>query len=296
MISRLVYAGCKRTTLLKEMLAHPLLDFFMEAHSGISAVIVEDVGFKGIWASSLTISAQLGVRDYDEASWTQVLEVLEFMAARTIVPILVDAGSGYGNFNNARRFAKKLEQRGIAGVCYEDRPFPKASLLEVGEHALLDISEFQRKIEACKAAVTDPDFQIVAKVEALVAGYGLDEAIQRSEAYRQAGADAILIQSNRSDLKEIEEFVQAWDERHPLILVPSKYYETPTDTFRDWGISAVIWEDHNLRASIDAMKEVSKELFETQSIVGVEHKLRSVNEVFRLQGRHELVEDEKKYL
>ena len=80
----------------------------MEAHNGMSAKIVEEAGFKGIWASGLTISAALGVRDNNEASWTQVLEVLEFMSDNTSIPILLDGDTGYGNFNNMRRLVKKL--------------------------------------------------------------------------------------------------------------------------------------------------------------------------------------------
>ena len=76
------------------------------------------VGFKGIWGSGLSVSAQMGVRDSNEASWTQVLEVLEFMSDATDVPILLDADTGYGNFNNARRLVRKLEQRGVAGTYY----------------------------------------------------------------------------------------------------------------------------------------------------------------------------------
>lgn len=88
--------------------------------------------FAGIWASGLSISAQMGLRDNNEASWTQVLEVLEYMSDAADLPILVDGDTGYGNFNNARRLVRKLEQRGIAGVCLEDKVFPKTnSLLEV---------------------------------------------------------------------------------------------------------------------------------------------------------------------
>lgn len=72
-------------------------------------------GFKGIWGSGLSISAQLGVRDSNEASWTQVVDVMEFMSDATSVPILLDADTGYGNFNNARRLVRKLEDRGVAG-------------------------------------------------------------------------------------------------------------------------------------------------------------------------------------
>ncbi|HJO68828.1 MAG TPA: isocitrate lyase/phosphoenolpyruvate mutase family protein, partial [Rhodospirillales bacterium] len=112
---------------LRALLASPKLEFLMEAHNGLSAKIVEESGFEGIWASGLTMSAALGVRDNNEASWTQVLEVLEFMADATTLPILVDGDTGWGNFNNMRRAVRKLCQRGIAGICIEDKLFPKTN-------------------------------------------------------------------------------------------------------------------------------------------------------------------------
>src|SRR5512140_3491143 len=117
----------KKSTLLRNMLMSSELEFLMEAHNGLSAKIAEEAGFKGIWGSGLSISAALGVRDNNEASWTQVLEVVEFMADATSVPILLDGDTGYGNFNSARRLVTKLEQRGIAGVCMEDKIFPKTN-------------------------------------------------------------------------------------------------------------------------------------------------------------------------
>ena len=120
----------------------------MEAHNGLSAKIVQEAGFKGIWGSGLSISAQLGVRDSNEASWTQVVEVLEFMSDNTDIPILLDADTGYGNFNNARRLVRKLEQRHVAGACIEDKLFPKTnSLLDNRQQPLADINEFALKIK-----------------------------------------------------------------------------------------------------------------------------------------------------
>ena len=111
-------------------------------------------GFKGVWGSGLSISAQLGVRDSNEASWTQVMEVMEFMSDATDIPILLDADTGYGNFNNARRLVTKLEQRGIAGACIEDKLFPKTnSLLDGRAQPLADIDEFCAKIKACKGNI-----------------------------------------------------------------------------------------------------------------------------------------------
>jgi phosphoenolpyruvate phosphomutase len=123
----------RKTTQLRELFEGPELGYLMEAHNGLSAKIVQEAGFKAIWASGLSISAALGVRDNNEASWTQVLDVMDFMTECTDIPILLDGDTGYGNFNNMRRLVKKLEQIGIAGVCIEDKVFPKRnSLLDDG--------------------------------------------------------------------------------------------------------------------------------------------------------------------
>lgn len=144
-------SSLRKTTQLKKMITSKNLEFIMEAHNGLSAKIVEEAGFKGVWGSGLSVSAQLGVRDSNEASWTQVLEVLEFMSDNTNIPILLDADTGYGNFNNARRLVKKLEQRGVAGACIEDKLFPKTnSLLDDRVQPLADIDEFSLKIKVIK--------------------------------------------------------------------------------------------------------------------------------------------------
>lgn len=285
------------TTKLKNLLLSNELNFIMEAHNGLSAKIVENAGFKGIWASGLSISAALGVRDNNEASWTQVLEVIEFMSDAVDIPILLDGDTGYGNFNNMRRLVRKLEQRGIAGVCIEDKLFPKTNSFINGEaQPLADIDEFCGKIKAAKDAQADPDFIVVARVEAFIAGWGLDEAVKRAEAYRQAGADAILMHSKKSNASEIKAFMEIWGDRHPVIIVPTKYYSTPTMHFNDWGVSMVIWANHNVRAAITAMEETTKRIYEDQSLVNIEGAISSVGHIFELQGADELKEAEKKYL
>jgi len=285
---------------LREMLKRPQLDFIMEAHSGLSATIVEEAGFKGIWASGLSISAAMGVRDSNEASYTQVLEVLEFMSDRTSIPILLDGDTGYGNFNNARRLVRKLEQRGIAGVCLEDKLFPKTnSLLDGVSQPLADVDEFCGKLAACKDAQKDDNFSVVARCEAFIAGWGLDEMLRRATAYTKAGADGILVHSKLSDPSEIEAFMKAWNkEGHPcpIVIVPTKYYTTPTEKFSEWGVNLVIWANHNLRSSITAMQNTTKQIFQDSSLVNVEPKIATVKEVFRLQNNDELKDAEKKYL
>ena len=293
----LIHQMMKKTTQLKQLIQSSDLEFIMEAHNGLSAKIVEEAGFKGIWGSGLSISAALGVRDNNEASWTQVLDVLEFMSDNSTIPILLDGDTGYGNFNNMRRLVKKLEQRDVAGVCIEDKLFPKTNSFISGEtQPLADIDEFCGKIKAARDTQSDSDFVLVARVEAFIAGWGLHEALRRAEAYRQAGADAVLIHSKKSNPSDIEVFMKEWSNRLPVVIVPTKYYTTPTKHFKDMGVSLVIWANHNIRSAAKVMQETTKRIFEEQSLIHVEDNIVSVSEIFRLQNADELKEAEKRYL
>jgi len=286
-----------KTSQFKQMLQSNELSFIMEAHSGLSAKIVEEAGFKGIWASGLSISAAMGVRDNNEASWTQVVDVLEFMSDATTIPIMVDADTGYGNFNNARRLVRKLEQRSIAAMCIEDKLFPKTnSLLDDEPQPLADMDEFCGKIKAAKDTQQDPDFSVVARVEAFIAGWGLAEALKRAEAYALAGADAVLIHSKQKNAQEIMDFMQAWQNFAPVVIVPTTYYRTPTEDFARAGVRLIIWANHLLRASVKAMQETAAEIYGHQSLMTVEENIVPVKEVFRLQDMAELKAAESRYL
>ena len=282
---------------LKRLLHSDALEFLMEAHNGLSAKIVEEAGFKGIWASGLSISAQLGVRDNNEASWTQVLEVIEFMSDATTIPILLDGDTGYGNFNNMQRLVRKLEQRDIAGVCIEDKLFPKTnSFINGNAQPLADMDEFCGKIKAAKDAQRNEDFVLIARVEAFIAGWGLAEALKRAEAYAQAGADAILIHSKKRVADEVLAFKKKWDNRCPVVIVPTTYYATPTEVYQNAGFSIAIWANHLLRSSIAAMQQTAKKIVKDKSLQSIEDTVIPVSEIFRLQGAAALLEAEKQYL
>lgn len=287
----------KKTTQFRNLLQSDQVEFILEAHSGLSAKIVEEAGFKGIWGSGLSISAAMGVRDNNEASWTQVLEVVEFMSDATTIPILLDADTGYGNFNNVRRLVRKLEQRNVAAMCIEDKLFPKTNSFIGGEQQpLADIDEFVGKIKAAKDTQQDPDFSVVARVEAFIAGWGLDEALRRAEAYHQAGADAILMHSKIATADQILAFMNEWQDTCPVVVVPTMYYDTPTEVFEEAGVSLVIWANHLLRSSITAMQETARTIYEARSLQPVEGEVVSVKEIFRLQNAGELKQAEKIYL
>jgi phosphoenolpyruvate phosphomutase len=269
----------------------------MEAHNGLSAKIVQNSGFKGIWGSGLSISAALGVRDANEASWTQVLEVINFMNDATDLPILLDGDTGYGNFNNARRLVQKLDQLGVAGVCLEDKIFPKTNSLLDAKQELADIKEFCGKIRACCDSKLSKDFVVVARIEAFIAGAGLEEALKRANEYEQAGADAILVHSKKATPIEIKEFMTEWNKkqnRAPIIIVPTTYFTT-YEEFANLGCALIIWANHNMRASVFAMERVCKQIYDEVSIKNLKD-ISTVKHVFELQNEDELQEAEKKYL
>lgn len=285
-----------RAAALRTLLHAPTLDFLMEAHSGLSAKIAEEAGFPGIWASGLSMSAMLGLRDSNEASWTQVLDMLEYMADATTLPLLVDGDTGHGNFNNVRRFVRKLGERGIAGVCIEDKLFPKTNSFIGEAQPLADVAEFCGRLRAGKDAQTCDDFCIVARTEALISGHGMEEALRRTEAYHAAGADAVLVHSKKSTAAEIVAFAERWQNRCPLVIVPTMYHATPTEVFRRAGISVVIWANHLLRASITAMRQTARQVAQDESLREVEGRVAGVGEVFALVGNDELEEASKRYL
>lgn len=284
----------KRTTALRNMIQASEIGSIIEAHNGLSARLAEDAGAKGLWASGLAISSALGVRDSNEASWTQVLDVIEYIVDSTSVPTLVDGDSGYGNFNNFRRFVAKLEQRGAAGVCIEDKLFPKMNSFVDNHQDLIGIGEFCGKIKAAKDILRDPDFVIVARIESFIAGTGLDDALDRAAAYREAGADAIFIHSKRKDASEIEAFCRAWAGRLPVVVAPTTYADTPIQTLSDMGISLVIWANHLVRASAYAMRACVEHLVRNGGPGGLSN-LISVSELLKLSDVEELVEAERRY-
>lgn len=282
-------------TSLRDLILSNDLSFLMEAHDGLSAAIAERAGFKGLWASGLSISSALGYRDANEASWTQVVDVVERMVDATNIPVLVDGDSGFGNFNNARLLAKKLEQRGASGVAIEDKGFPKMNSFVGDRHPLADINEFCGRLRAVKDT-TGSDFVLVARIEALIAGHGLDEALVRADAYAEAGADAILIHSRKAVADEILAFAEQWDNKLPVVIVPTKYYRTPVSAYRSAGISTVIWANHSMRAAVAGMRDICSRIQTEESIAGIENQVAGLEELFGLIGYEELAQAEEHYL
>lgn len=293
----LYMSSVRKTTALRRLISSPELAFVMEAHNGLSAKIATEAGFPALWASSLTLSAALGVRDNNEISWTQVAEQIELMNDATEAPILVDGDSGHGDFNIVRRLVAKLAQRGAAGICLEDKLFPKTnSFLRSEQQPLADADEFAGKLKAALDARLDEDFVVIARTEALIAGRGMAEALRRAEAYRQAGVHGVVIHSKSAKPDEVFTFMREWAGRLPVVLIPTKYHATPAAAFRANGVSTVIWANHLLRGATSRMQELAAQIRREESIVSVEDAVAPMAEIFRLQGDAELAAAEQRYL
>lgn len=287
----------RKTARLRELIRSPRLELLMEAHDGLSAVIAEEAGFQALWAGGFAIAASMGLPDDNEASFAEVLQVVEYMADKTRVPILMDGDTGYGDYNNVRRMVRKLEQRGIAGVCIEDKVFPKRnSFVPRARHQLAEVEEFCGKVRAAKDVQRDPDFVVVARVEAFIAGWGLDEALLRAHAYAGAGADAILIHSAKTSAEEVLAFKAAWGDRLPVVVVPTMYHSTPTEVLEGAGFSLCIWANHLVRAATSAMQRVARQVHADRHLRAVEPAIAPMAELFRIQGEPARAEVEPRYL
>ena len=215
------------------------------AFDAMSAKLVENAGFDAVWAGSFAISATHALPDASILTMTEFLDATSRMVEACNIPIIADCDTGYGGPSNVSHLVKKYENAGVAAICIEDKIFPKEnSLLEDGKNDLLPEKEFVAKILAAKEAKQNDAFMIIARIEALISGAGINEALKRATAYEKAGADAILIHSKQKTPKEVFEFVNEWDGNVPIVVVPTTY-----DSVK---ISELI--DHKIRMIIFAIK------------------------------------------
>ena len=280
---------------LKELFKKDGLIRLVGAHNGLTAKLVEQNGFEGVWASGLEISTSQAVPDANILTMKDFLEVAINMNDSISIPVVADCDTGFGNSNNVIQMVKKYEAAGIAGVCIEDKLFPKVNSYIPGRQELAPIPEFVGKIMAGKSAQRTENFMIFARVEALIAGLGQEEALKRAKAYADAGADAILIHSKQKTSDEIIKFVKSWNNYKPLIIVPTSYPCLKEEQMKELGIKMVIYANHGLRASIKNINETLAHI-NKYGIADIDDKIAPMSSVFALQGMPRMKEEERKYL
>ncbi len=266
------------------------------AHDALSARLVEEAGFGAIWASGFGLSAVRALPDASILTERETLEGARAMVEATEIPVIADIDTGFGNAINAMHAVQHFEAAGIAAVCIEDNVFPKRCSFYTGvTRELAPAEEHARKIAAARAASRDPEFVVIARTEALIAGWGKEEALVRARAYADAGADAILIHSKHATFEELRDVVADWDRDIPLVAVPTTYIETPLADLDAAGFRIVIYANQSLRASVRAMRETLAHL-RGEEHACAESKIATLDDIYGLVGLRELRENEARFL
>jgi len=264
------------------------------AFDAMSAKLVEFHGFDAVWAGSFAISATHAVPDASILTMTEFFDAASNMAETCKIPVIADCDTGYGGPSNVSHMVRKYENAGIAAICIEDKTFPKQnSLLENGQNDLISEKEFVAKIIAAKEAKQNKDFMIIARVEALISGAGMNEALKRATAYEKAGADAILIHSKKKTPEEVFEFAESWKGNSPIIVIPTTYDSVSLDELISHKIKMVIHANQTLRAAHASMSRILKQMINSNSLSEVKEEISSMEDIFHLQEMFNIQEKEK---
>ncbi len=264
------------------------------AFDALSAKLVEVHGFDAVWAGSFAISATHALPDASILTMTDFLHVSSNMAEACEIPIIADCDTGFGGPPNVGHMVKKYEKAGIAAVSIEDKVFPKQnSLLEEGIQEILPEKDFVAKLIAAKNAKNSEEFMVIARIEALIAGLGMEEAIKRADAYEKAGADAIIIHSKKTNPDEIFQFCDTWSGTLPIIVIPTNFPTVTIEELIAHKIKMVIYANQTLRASFLTMSQLLKEISKTNSLSKVDSKMSSMEDIFKLQQTYKMKKHEK---
>ena len=287
-----------KATKLRELISRPGPIVISGAHNGISAVIGEEAGFDGLWASGFEISASYAVPDANILTMADSLHAAKMIDNVTTIPVVADCDNGYGNAINVIRCVEEYERAGIAAICIEDNIFPKRCSFYAGvQRELSDVEEHAAKVRAAKATAKNRDFTVIARTEALIAGWGMEEALKRGRAYADAGADMVLIHSKSKDPDEVLTFAKQWDRPNtPLVCVPTIYRTTSVKTLHEAGFKLIIMANHAMRSAIKAMTETLTTLRKEGFTGSVDDKVVPLERVYSLVGVDKMKREEKAFL
>ncbi len=272
--SRGITPGKRMKTLRRLIGVKPIVRI-LEAHNGLTGLIAEKthikkdgitIEFDGIWESSLTDSTAKGKPDTELVDFSSRFSTIEEILEVTTKPIIVDGDTG-GRIEHFKFRVKTLERLGVSAIIIEDKIGDKRNSLfgTTVPQEQDSIEHFSQKIHEGKKSQVTEDFMIISRVESLILQKGMDDALERSRAYIKAGADGIMIHSKNKDGKEIIEYCnhfKTFDQRVPLIVVPSTYAHMTENELQGLGVNVVIYANHLLRSAYPAMVNTAKSLLE----------------------------------
>tara|TARA_Y100001970_G_C14243871_1_gene866670 strand:+ start:329 stop:1627 length:1299 start_codon:yes stop_codon:yes gene_type:complete len=274
--------------------AKPLVRI-LESHSGLTSLIAENahvikkgqkIEFDGMWSSSLTDSTSRGKPDIEAVDITTRLHSLNDSLECSTKPFIYDGDTG-GRIEHFVFTVRTLERLGISAIIIEDKiGLKKNSLFGTDVAQTQDsIEHFSQKIISGKKAQVTKDFMIIARVESLILGKSVDDAIERAVAYCKAGADGVMIHSKEKTGNDIKKFCKAFRKLNkitPIVVVPSTYNHIKEKEFQNWGVNIVIYANHMLRSSYPAMNKVAIEILKNGRSSDVNEDCMSIKEILEL--------------
>jgi phosphoenolpyruvate phosphomutase len=267
----------------------------LDVHNGLTGLIIENLRIEtpsglseidGMWASSLTDSTAKGKPDIEAVDVTSRLGTLHDVLEVTTKPIVYDGDTG-GKTEHFVFTVKTLERLGISAIIVEDKTgLKKNSLFGTEVNQIQDsVENFCRKIQTGKRAQATSDFMIIARIESLICGKGVRDAMSRAEAFLNAGADGIMIHSREKTPNEVFDFCREYNKlenRKPLVAVPSSYNKVTEEELTEHGVDVVIYANQLLRSAYPAMINTAKSILKYHRSAEVDQQMMSINEILEL--------------
>jgi len=290
----------QRVSALKECIDRKGFARILEAHSGLSGIVAERarmevngeiLEYDGIWESSLTDSGTKGLPDASIVGADSRAHTIDEILNVTTKPLIVDGDTG-GEASQFEYLVARLERMGVSSVIIEDKVYPKRNSLSTTSRQILeDPAIFAEKISAGKEVVVTDDFMIIARLESLIAGTGLDDALERTEQYINAGADGVMIHSNNSDPTDIVRFAESYQKlclrlgcRPQLVCVPTTYNTITDAELVQCGFNIIIHANHLLRSAYKAMSETALNILKSGSSLEADDLCAPVRDLFAAVG------------
>ena len=267
----------------------------IEVHSGLTGLIAEKTvladgevidQFEAMWVSSLCDSTEKGKPDIELVDMTSRFRTINDIMEVTTKPIIFDGDTG-GIAEHFVYTVRSLERMGVSAIIIEDKVgLKKNSLFGTDvEQTQDDIEHFCEKIAAGKKAQISDDFMIIARIESLILENGMDDALKRAFAFRDAGADGIMIHSRKKDPSEILEFCDKFrdeDQKTPIVVVPSSFNSITESELKKHGVNIVIYANQLLRAAFPAMQDAAKSILKHHRAEEIDNKLMSIKDIITL--------------
>lgn len=284
-----------RLSRLRRLLKHKRIVRLMEAHSGLTGLIVENtsahvngrvVEFDGMWSSSLTDSTARGKPDIEAVDMSERLQGINGLFEVTTKPLVFDGDTG-GKPEHFSYTVRSLERLGVSAVIIEDKEGLKQNSLFGTDvpQTQASIPDFCHRLRVGKKAQITEDFMIIARIESLVLDHGMNDAVERAEAYIDAGADAIMIHSKQNIPDEVFEFcdhASRFAKRVPIVAVPTTYHEVTEAELADHGVNMVIYANHLLRAAYPQMHKVAELILENGRATEAEPLIAPIKEALAI--------------